>query len=58
MIKNKVLQSVLMIIGGWFLIGLGYSTNLGYSIINTFCFLGGPVLFFAGIIMFIIAVRD
>jgi hypothetical protein len=58
MIKNKVLQSVLMIIGGWFLIGLGYSTNLGYSIINTFCFLGGLVLFFIGIIMFIIAVRD
>lgn len=47
-----------MIIGGWFLIGLGYSTNLGYSIINTFCFLGGLVLFFIGIIMFIIAVRD
>ncbi|MNK83372.1 hypothetical protein D3C87_1031850 [compost metagenome] len=58
MIKNKVLQSVLMIIGGWLSIGLAYSTNLGYSIINTFCFLGGIVLFFIGIIMFIIAVRD
>ena len=58
MIKNKVLRSVLMIIGGWFLCGLGYSTNLGHSIINAFCFFGGLVLFFIGIIMFIIAVRD
>jgi len=47
-----------MIIGGWFSIGLGYSSNLGYSIINAFCFLGGIVLFFIGIIMFIIAARD
>jgi hypothetical protein len=58
MIKNKVVKSVLMIIGGWFLIGLGYSMKLGYSIINTFCFLGGLILCFTGIIMFIIAVRD
>jgi len=58
MIKNKVLRSILMIIGGWFSIGLGYSSNLGYSIINAFCFLGGIVLFFIGIIMFIIAARD
>ena len=58
MIKNKVLQSVLMIIGGWFLGGLGYSTNLGYSILNAFCFFGGLALLFLGIIMFIIAVRD
>lgn len=39
---------------GWLSAGFGYTVHLGPQPINTIVFCAGPILFFLGIILFII----
>jgi hypothetical protein len=54
----KILTSLITIVLGWLLIGIGFTTKLGHPI-NTTLFLLGIGLFFIGSILFLkIAIFD
>lgn len=54
--NKKIIFSITLIIGGWFLCGLGYTTIVGHPI-STICLLLGIGSFFAGLILLIIILQ-
>jgi len=58
--KNRILKILLpltVIISGWLMIGIGYTTKIGHPI-STILFLGGIVSFIIGCIWFIISIKN
>lgn len=52
--RKYMLGGGIAIILGWLSTGFGYSTTMVHPTINGICFLGGLLLFFLGVIFFII----
>ncbi|WP_310558846.1 hypothetical protein [Flavobacterium sp.] len=55
--KTKLLLSLLTLIFGWLLMGIGYTIKLGHPI-NTICFLLGFVLIIVGVVFFIKIIKE
>ena len=53
----KIILSIITVISGWLMIGIGYTTKIGHPI-STILFLFGIVCFFIGCIWFILSIKS
>ncbi|MBQ4804540.1 hypothetical protein J8L88_16890 [Aquimarina sp. MMG015] len=53
---HKILSSILLVIIGWLMIGVGFTMKMGHPV-NTFLLLFGILAFIVGAIWFIICIK-
>jgi len=55
--KSKIFISILLIITGWLLVGIGFTIKTGHPI-NTALFILGLLTFFGGFIWLIVSIKS